>query len=246
MTTLINAGIILGAPAIPLLTIMLGFGCFYAEPPAMWAGLLLLAAIVVYSAAKRAFAAMWLYLAAALILLVIYPKLEGLESYNREGRIRGMLSELRVKISGYKARTGQWPMDGAILGAPAFDLRQGHKTSAGIETFALPPSAYLRPPENSDESLLVKVLAAGSGEERLQYWNRGSLEPVLMYPGGAHSYIVRREKDNVLFSSGMVNVPVPPGFRTDSGGLLYDPATGRIFINCAHTTRQSGKPWWWF
>jgi len=245
MKQLISAAIILGAPAILGLTIVLGFSCFYAGLPAMWAGLAVLSAAAACCAVKKFFPAMWFYLAAALVLLVIYPKLEGFESYGREGRIRGMLSELRVKINDYKTKTGRWPRDGSALGTPAFELRQGHSPSSAIETVLLPPEAYLRPPGNSADPLSVKIAAAGSGEERLQYWGGDWREPVLLYPGGEYSYTVRREKDNALVSSGVINVPFSPGLKADSGGLVYDPAAGQIFINCTHNTRQGGKPWWW-
>lgn len=239
--------IIFGAPGLFIGAIVLGYNVFYAEAPGLWLGLAALGGAAAYFAFRRAFAAMCLYGAGLLLFLVVYPKLEGLESYSREGRLRGRLGAMRQEILTSRAREGRWPQDGAGLSAAGFELRSGHSTPAAVETFVFPRENYIWPPDRLDEKLNVAVLEAGAPQEETLrwYWGNDVAAPMFLYPGGEFGYRVTRDKDGSMVSSGTVKAPVPPGFVPDSGVLVYDPSTGNLFVNCAHRMKQKSNMRWW-
>ncbi len=247
METLKNVLIILGALAIPPAAIVIGFNYFYAGPGPQLGGCALLGALAVRFGFTKRFAAMGLYLAALLFLALVYPKLGGFESYMREGRMKGGLSELRTQVEKIKADSGAYPADASALLPGRLDLGPGHKKTAAVETVRLPAEAYLLPPAmKKGDSLLVTVKTVSGDWERRYSWSADSVWPVLLYPGRSYSYEVRNERDKSLVSGGTVSVPLPPGFVEDGATYVYDPGSGYVFINCTHALRQKPEAWWEF
>ena len=247
MKSLRNVLIILGAPGLLFALLVIGFGVFYGDSPGLWLGISVLGAAAAFFGLRRVFSAMWLYAAALLFFVVTYPILEGLESYSREGRIRGSLSMLRQTLFENRAETGAWPQAVPWLPAKVFDLHAGHKTPLEVQMFVFPQAAYLWPPKGHGDALNVEAREAGvpDGEPLIWRWNAASIAPMFMYPGKEFSYRVTRVKDGVLVSSGVFKAPVPGGFILDSGAVVYDPSTGALFINCVHHPRQRPRDEWW-
>ncbi|MDO8803267.1 MAG: hypothetical protein Q7R35_02455 [Elusimicrobiota bacterium] len=244
METFKNILIMFGAIFIPLATIGVGLGWYYAEGSPALVGQTLLLLLAVVFALKRNFAAMGLYLAGILFLMVVYPKLEDFESYAREGRMAGQFSELRSRLAGIKTADGSYP--GTITQVPPpLKLRSGHKNTSAIDTVRLPDEAYLYPPQiPAGEKLRVTLRQEGTNREQSYTWSGDNKQPLLLYPGGTYFYEIRRESPAALVSSGTVKVPVPPDFNVDSGKYAYDRTHGHFFINCTHTGKQQRAPWW--
>lgn len=247
MATLKNLLILLGALVIPLAVAVVGFNWFHAGPAPAYAGYALLLSLAAVFGFKRNRTAMGLYLASTLVLMIVYPKLAGLESYGREGRMLGQLSELRMRLEEVRAAQGAYPATAAALTAKPLDLLDGHPVTSAVETVRLPPEAYLLPPAAPEAELLsVVVRAQGSTRERRRFWSREERTPILLYPGGTYAYEVRRGQGVAFIASGTVTVPLPPDFKADGGTYVYDPAAGQVFINCTHERRQQVEPWWSF
>jgi hypothetical protein len=247
MNTIKNVLIILGAPGLFIALVAVGYAVFYAEAPGALLGYAVLGGASVYFGFRRIFSAMWLYAAAFLLFLVVYPKLSGLESYSREGMMRGRLSMLRQQIMLTYSETGAWPADASGLLADGFELREGHKTPREVRTFTFPRACYLWPPEGVSGTLNVWALEKGAPqEEAIRWsWNAKAADPLFLYPGKEFEYRVTRDKSGEVVMRGSIAVPVPEGFTADSGALIYDPSTGYIFINCVHKTRQKSYASWW-
>lgn len=244
METFKNVLILLSAMLIPLLTLIFGLGWAYGEGRVAMGGqglLLLLAAVF---ALKRNFTAMGLYLAGIVFLLLVYPKMGDFESYSREGRISGQLSEFRSRLAGLATPDGAYPEVAPKAAAP-LKLRSGHENTSAVYAVRLPEAAYLYPPQIKErERLRVTLRQEGAGWEQNYAWSAENRWPLLLYPGGTYIYEVRREDPAALVSSGTVTVPVPPDFKIDSGEYAYDRAHGNLFINCTHSGRQRMHPWW--
>ncbi|MFA6030894.1 MAG: hypothetical protein WC969_13640 [Elusimicrobiota bacterium] len=247
MTTLKNLLVLLGALFIPLVVMVVGFNGFHAGPAPAYAGYGLLLALAAVFGFKRNFTAMGLYLGSVFVLMIVYPKLAGLESYGREGRMLGQLSELRMHLEELKAAQGAYPATAEALAAKPLDLLDGHSVTSAVESVRLPPEAYLAPPSAPETELLaVVVRAQGSEREYRRFWSREERTPILLYPGGTYAYEVRRGQGVAFIASGTVTVPLPPDFKVDGGAYVYDSATGQVFINCTHDRRQQVEPWWTF
>lgn len=247
MGTLKNVIMVLGAPGLFAAAIVTGYNVFYAEAPGFWLGIAALGGPAVFLGLRRRFAGMWLYAAALLLFLVVYPRLGGLESYTREGRMRGRLYMLRQQIMLRRSETGAWPQDAAGLYAEDFELRAGHRTPRAVQAFNFARENYLWPPGGPKETLNIAALEAGAPEEEAirRSWSPGAPDPLFLYPGKEFNYRVTRDKGGALVSSGSFKSPVPEGFDADSGAVVYDPSTGHVFINCVHRRKQDPADQWW-
>ena len=199
---------------------------FFARPAIGWIGMAACALIGLLFLWRRHRVAAANMVLGVVFIAVLYPKVEGLESYMREGAMKGLLGSMHQQVRESWLKTGGFP-----------------------QTLALKPNEAVRIPEHgARREIEIAEFAAespahSSGTYVVFSGDARDAQPFFASSDGHLVYRVMDAQWNEL-SSGTVNVSIPAGFQPDTGALTYSPKLGFFFINCTHKTHQRGDPWW--